>query len=234
MKKLLAMAGLMMCCMLLPVKETQAQIPIVDIIKAAVKKVIRAADLQIQRLQNKTIWLQNAQKTLENKMSQLKLNEIRDWVQKQKKLYEDYFEELKKVKSAIANYKRVKDIIEMQVAMVNEYKGAWALFRQDKNFTPDELEYMLNIYTGMMDESIKNIDQLFMVINAFATQMADAKRLEIINSVADNVQQQLLDMKEFNSQNKMLSLQRASEKGEIEYVRRLYGLSRECQSYCEE
>ena len=159
-------------------------------------------------------------------MRQLKPNEIRDWVQKQKKHYEDYFEELKKVKSAIANYKRVKDIIEMQVAMVNEYKGAWALFRQDKNFTPDELEYMLNIYTGMMDESIKNIDQLFMVINAFATQMADAKRLEIINSVADNVQQQLLDMKEFNSQNKMLSLQRASEKGEIEYVRRLYGLSR--------
>lgn len=226
MKRLLAIAGLMMCCMILPVKETQAQIPIVDIIKAAVKKVIKAADLQIQRLQNKTIWLQNAQKTLENKMSQLKLNEIRDWVQKQKKVYEDYFEELKKVKSAIANYKRVKDIIEMQVAMVNEYKGAWALFRQDKNFTPEELEYMLNIYTGMMDESMKNIDQLFMVVNAFATQMADAKRLEIINSVADNVQQQLLDMKEFNSQNKMLSLQRASEKGEIEYVRRLYGLSR--------
>lgn len=190
------------------------------------KKVIKAADLQIQRLQNKTIWPQNAQKTLENKMSQLKLNEIRDWVQKQKKLYENYFEELKKVKSAIANYKRVKDIIEMQVAMVNEYKGAWALFRQDKNFTADELEYMLNIYTGMMDESMKNIDQLFMVVNAFATQMADAKRLEIINGVADNVQQQLLDMKEFNSQNKMLSLQRASEKGEIEYVKRLYGLSR--------
>ena len=110
--------------------------------------------------------------------------------------------------------------------MVNEYKGAWALFRQDKNFTAEELEYMLNIYTGMMDESIKNIDQLFMVVNAFATQMADAKRLEIINGVADNVQQQLLDMKEFNSQNKMLSLQRASEKGEIEYVKRLYWLSR--------
>ena len=226
MKRLLAMAGLVMCCLILPVKETNAQIPIVDIIKAAVKKVIKAADLQIQRLQNKTIWLQNAQKTLENKMSQLKLNEIRDWVQKQKKLYEDYFEELKKVKSAIANYKRVKDIIEMQVAMVNEYKGAWVLFRQDKNFTAEELEYMLNIYTGMMDESIKNIDQLFMVVNAFATQMADAKRLEIINGVADNVQQQLLDMKEFNSQNKMLSLQRASEKGEIEYVKRLYWLSR--------
>jgi hypothetical protein len=212
--------------MFLPIQKTQAQIPIAEIIKAAVKKVIKAADLKIQRLQNKTIWLQNAQKTLENKMSQLKLNEIKDWVQKQKKLYEDYFQELWKVKSAIANYKRVKDIIEQQLAMVNEYKGAWNLFRQDKNFTAEELDYMLTIYTGMMDESLKNIDQLFMVVNAYATQMTDAKRLEIINTVADNIQTQYFDLKEFNTQNKMLSLQRASELGEIESVRRLYGLGK--------
>jgi hypothetical protein len=212
--------------MFLPIQKTQGQIPIADIIKAAVKKVIKAADLKIQRLQNKTIWLQNAQKTLENKMSQLKLNEIRDWVQKQKKLYEDYFQELWKVKSAIANYKRVKDIIEQQLAMVNEYKGAWNLFRQDKNFTAEELEYMLTIYTGMMDESLKNIDQLFLVVNAYATQMTDAKRLEIINTVADNIQTQYFDLKEFNTQNKMLSLQRASELGEIEYVKRLYGIGK--------
>jgi hypothetical protein len=226
MKKILAVVAIGLCCLILPMQQTQAQIPIYDIIKKAIKKVIVAADLQIQRLQNKTIWLQNTQKTVENKMSQLKLNEIKDWVQKQKKLYEDYFEELKKVKSALANYKRVKDIIEQQVVMVKEYKGAWALFRQDKNFTPEEIDYMHNIYFGMMDESAKNIDQLFMVVNSFATQMADAKRLAIINSVADNVQQQLLDLKEFNNQNKMLSLQRASERGEIEYVRRLYGIGR--------
>jgi hypothetical protein len=226
MKRLLAMLGLMCCCMFLPMQQTKAQIPIVEIIKAAIVKVIKAADLQIQRLQNKTIWLQNAQKTLENKMSQLKLDEIKDWVQKQKKLYEDYYQELWKVKSALAYYKRVKDIIEQQVAMVNEYKGAWALFKQDKNFTKEEIDYMYNIYSGMMDESLKNIDQLFMVVNAFATQMTDAKRLEIINTVADNVEQQYLDLKEFNNQNKMLSLQRASELGEIEYVKRLYGIGR--------
>ena len=216
----------MVCCMILPVNETQAQIPIVDIIKAAVKKVIKAADLQIQRLQNKTIWLQNAQKTLENKMSQLKLNEIKNWVEKQRKLYDDYFQELWKVKAILAYYNRVKDIIERQVQMVNEYKGAWALFKQDKNFTAEELDYMFNIYSGMMDESLKSIDQLFLVVNAFATQMTDAKRLEIINTVSDNLEQQYVDLKDFNNQNKMLSIQRASEKGEIDYVKRLYGLQR--------
>ncbi len=226
MKTILAVVGLSMCCMFLPIQESKAQIPIVDIIKAAVKKVIKALDLQMQRLQNKTIWLQNAQKTLENKMSQLKLNEIKDWVEKQRKLYDDYFQELRKVKAALAYYNRLKDIIERQVQMVKEYKGAWALFKQDKNFTADELDYIYNIYSGMMDESLKSIDQLFLVVNAFTTQMTDAKRLEIINTVSDNLEQQYVDLKDFNNQNKMLSIQRASERGEIEYVKRLYGLSR--------
>ncbi|RTL60100.1 MAG: conjugal transfer protein TraI [Sphingobacteriales bacterium] len=226
MEKLLAVVGLSICSICLPIQETKAQIPIADIIKAGITKVIKAVDLQIQRLQNKTIWLQNAQKTLENKMSQLKLDEIKDWVEKQRKLYDDYFQELWKVKAALAYYSRVKDIIQRQVQMVNEYKNAWALFRQDKNFTPEELDYMYNIYTGMMDESLKSIDQLFLVVNAFATQMSDAKRLEIINTVSDNLEQQYTDLKDFNNQNKMLSLQRASERGEIEYVKRLYGFSR--------
>jgi hypothetical protein len=53
-----------------------------------VKKVIVAIDLKIQRLQTKTVWLQNAQKVVENTMSKLKLDEITDWVQKQKDLYQ--------------------------------------------------------------------------------------------------------------------------------------------------
>ncbi|MCH5684244.1 hypothetical protein LWM68_08205 [Niabella sp. W65] len=52
----------------------------------AVKKALRAADLAIQRLQNKTIGLQNAQKEVENTMSKLKLREISDWAEKQRGL----------------------------------------------------------------------------------------------------------------------------------------------------
>ena len=224
MKKLLATVGLMVCCMFLSTQKVKAQDPITLIIKEGITKVIKAVDLKIQRLQNKTVWLQNAQKTLENKMSQLKLDEIKDWVEKQRKLYDDYFQELWKVKAALAYYQRVKDIIERQVKMVNEYKSAWALLRQDKNFTKEELDYMYSTYTGLMDESIKNIDQLFLVINAFATQMTDGKRLEIISSVSDNLEQQFVDLKDFNNQNKMIALQRATERGEIEYVKRLYGI----------
>lgn len=219
MKKIIVVLALLISV------NSNAQIPILEIIKAGIKKVIVAVDLKIQRLQNKTIWLQNAQKTLENAMSKTKLTEISSWVEKQRKLYDDYFQELWKIKSVLAYYHRVKDIIENQVAMLNEYKSAWAVFRQDKNFTTEELEYMFTVYTGMMDESLKSLDQLFLVVNAFATQMSDAKRLEIINTAADNIEQGFMDLKDFNNQNKTISIQRSVEKGEIDYVRKLYGLT---------
>jgi hypothetical protein len=224
MKKLLAVVLLALCFMVSPVQNANAQIPIMEIIKQAVTKVIVAVDLKIQRLQNKTIWLQNAQKVLENKMSEFKLTEISDWVEKQRAQYANYFDELWRIKTALAYYQRVKDIIEKQLQLVNEYKGAWALFKQDKNFTADEMDYMQEVYNGIMDESIKNLDQLSLVINAFVTQMSDAKRMEIINVVDHNLDENLSDLREFNNQNKMMSFQRASEKGDIETVKKLYGL----------
>ena len=224
MKKQVVCVVLLLCCTLLPLQKVNAQFAIAEIIAQAVTRVIRAVDLKIQRLQNKVIWLQNAQKTLENEMSKLKLDEITDWVEAQRKLYDDYFGELWRVKAALAYYTRVRTIIERQVQIVNEFRGAWALFRQDKNFTPDELDAMYSIYTGMLSESSKNIDGLFLVINAFITQMSDAKRLEIINKTADAIEQNLMDVKMFNEQNKMLSIQRATQRGEIAYVRRLYGI----------
>jgi hypothetical protein len=224
MKKRLVCVGLVVCCMVLPIKRADAQIPILEIIRQGVKKVILAIDLKVQRLQNKTIWLQNAQKTLENTMSKLKLDEITDWVDKQRKLYADYFEELRQVKTVLAYYQRVREILKRQVQIVGEYKAAWALFRKDQNFTPEELDYMYKVYNGILEESLKSIDQLFLVVNAFTTQMSDAKRLEIINAAADGMEQSYLDLREFNDQNKVIALQRASERGQVEQMKKLYGL----------
>lgn len=224
MKKILIITGIVLSISIAPVQHTNAQIPILEIIKAAVKKVIKAVDLKIQRLQNKTIWLQNAQKTLENKMSKLKLTEISDWSKKQKELYAKYFDELWKVKNAISSYQAVRDIIKKQVQLVQEYSKAFNLSKQDKNFTTDELDYMQKVYTGILDESIKNIDQIQLVLNAYATQMTDSKRLEIIHTAGDNIEQNITDLRQFNQQNITISLQRSKEKNDIDVVKKLYGL----------
>lgn len=216
--------AVIMFATLQPYQEVVAQDPITLIIKEGITKVIKAVDLKIQRLQNKTIWLQNAQKVVENTMSQLKLNEISDWAEKQRSLYKDYFDELWKVKNIISYYHRIKEVTNKQVALVQEYKKAWELFKQDKHFTADELSYMGQVYTGIVDESVKSLDQLSLVINSFSTQISDAKRLEIINSVADQVGTNYNDLTVFNQQNILLSLQRAQSKHEVDFVKQLYGL----------
>jgi hypothetical protein len=207
-----------------PCGEAQAAIPIAKIIQEGVKKVIKAVDLMIQRLQNKTIWLQNAQKVLENKLNDLKLKEIAEWTEKHRKLYKEYYDELWKVKNTIASYKRIKDILERQARLVQEYKRVWGIVRNDDHFTKDELEYMYKVYSGIMNESVRNLDQVLLVINSFKTQMSDANRLEIIDHCGEMIEQNYYDLKEFNTQNIQLSISRAKDAHEIESVKRLYGV----------
>ena len=83
---------------------------------------------------------------------------------------------------------------------------------------------MQKVYTGILNESSKNIDQIKLVLHAFATQMTDAKRIEIIHTASDNMEQNITDLRQFNQQNITISLQRSKEKNDIEVVRKLYGL----------
>ena len=204
--------------------EIKAQDPITLIIKQAIKKVIMAVDLKIQRLQTKTIWLQNEQKVVETTMSKLKLDQITDWVQKQKDLYQNYFTELWEVKDALSYYYRIKEITQQQIALVKEYHIAWNGVQQDGHFTPEEVLYIGQVYTGIIDASLKNLDQIALVINSFTTQMTDAKRMEIVNRAADAMQTNLNDLRSFNSQNILLSLQRSKDENDVAVVKKMYGL----------
>ena len=219
MKKMIIVAVLSMGLFIAPIRS-EAQVPWTEIIK----KIIKAIDLAVQRLQNKTIWLQNAQKALENAMSKLKLDEITGWVDKQQQLYHGYYNELQEVKNIIAYYSRIKALTKKQVALVDAYKKAFALFREDKHFTVAEIDYMEKVYTGILDQSVKNLDQVFIVISSFSTQMTDAKRLEIIDKAAEVVDKNYSDLTQFNTQNKLLSLHRAKDQNDVDVIRALYGI----------
>ena len=108
--------------------------------------------------------------------------------------------------------------------LVEEYKRAWGLFKQDKHLSNDDLSYMQRVYSGILDESVKNLDQIFMVINSFQTQMSDAKRLQILNAAADRIDENYNDLKSFNQQGMLLSLQRAKAQNDVDAVKKLYGI----------
>ncbi|MFI2744099.1 conjugal transfer protein TraI [Zhouia sp. PK063] len=199
-------------------------IAITMIIKAATKKVIKAIDLMIQRLQNKTIWLQNAQKLLENTMSKLHLTAISQWTLKHQQLYQKYYQELLQVKTYITYYHRIKEMVAMQTDMVKAYQKAWTLLHQDQHFTPDELQTMAQVYSGMLEQSANYLDQIYQVIKTFMTSMSDAQRIAIINKAADSLEQLYQDLKQYNRDNMLMSIHRAHSQEEITQIKQYYGL----------
>ncbi len=224
MKKLSIVITLLVITVL-PPADCKAQVGIAQVIASGTKKIIKAFDLKVQRLQNKTIWLQNVQKELENTMSRLKLREISDWTDKQKNLYEDYFQELHKVKNLISYYHRIRDISTKQSRLVEAYKKAWELSKRDKHFSAGELEYMSRVYSGILNQSLQNINRILMVMNSFQTQMTDAKRLELIRQAADATDRNYFDLLEFNKQNILISLSRAEDLKAVETIKALYGIN---------
>lgn len=204
--------------------KAHSQMIIIDAIKAVAKKVIRAMDLQVQRMQNRTIDLQNVQKQLENTLSKLKLDEIANWTERQKQIYKEYFDELWKVKTALYYYRKFNDIVRKQKQLFQEYKQAYNLVGQDENFSEEETQYMYSVYTGILNASISNVDDVLSIMKSFAVQMSDAQRLEMIDKTINDLDMYLSDLRDFNHQNQLLSIQRAKSRTEIEAVKKLYGL----------
>jgi hypothetical protein len=201
-----------------PTKRSDAQIT--EIITA----IIKAADIAVQKVQNATLELQNAQRALENQLSALQLGQIGDWEQKIKDIYSEYFTELWKVKAAIAYFKEVTGIIAQQSQLVTEYKQAYHLIQQDKHFTPSELKYIVSVYSGIIDQSAKSLDQIITVLTSFSLQMSDASRLQIIQQASKDIARQTSDLRSFNNQAIQISLQRSKDEQDRNTVKSLYGL----------
>jgi conjugation system TraG family ATPase len=208
--------------LLMPNGRASAQI--IDIVEEAVKEVLEQADLKIQELQTEVLYLQDAEKTAENSMTGGLLDDITGWVQQQESLYSEYYNELWQVKTAFSTYSKVTTLIERQAQLVRDYQRAISAVRQDPHFSTAEVSHMLNVYGGILEESIRNTGQLALVINAFVTQMDDAGRLRIIDETAAGIDRNYADLQQYTQQNTLLSMQRAKDEQDIQTIKILYGL----------
>ena len=224
MKRKYILILLLSCLLSLSAGNLQAQtIPGIGNISGLINRAIKAIDLKIQRMQNKTIGLQNAQKVIENAMAKLNLKDIADWAERQKSLYKEHFEKLWEVKTVLASYWKVKEIIQRQVQLVGEYKSAWGRLKNDDHFSVGELNQMYRVYSGILEESLRNLDQLMLACSTLTTQMSDGKRMQLIVSAGKYIEKNLAELRSFNNSNVRLSLGRSVSLADQLMTRKMYG-----------
>lgn len=151
-------------------------------------------------------------------------NAIKNISQGNFNLHQTFLDGLLQVSPAVQKYERITDIIHYQLRIVKEYKTAFNQFKADKHFTIDEIDYIGKVYSHLFNESVKNLDDLITVITAGKLRMNDNERLNAIDHIWSEIQDQYAFLRDFNSSTAMLSQAREKEQQEVDISRKLFDL----------
>ena len=151
-------------------------------------------------------------------------NAIKNISQGNFSLHKDFLDALLQVSPAVQKYKRIADIISYQTRIVKEYKTAFSKFKADKNFTSAEIEYLGKVYTKLFNESLKNLDELALVITSGTLRMSDDERLQAIDRIYITIVGQFSFLQDFNNSTAVLSVQREKDQQDIDISRKLHDI----------
>lgn len=150
-------------------------------------------------------------------------NTVKDLTEGNFKLHKTFLDKLLQISPAVRNYKRVADIVDYQVKLVQEYSRHKGRITASGLFNGDELAYFNRVYDKLIDESLKDLDELTNVLTAAKLRMSDEERLAAIDRIYASMQDKLLFLRDFNSDTAVLAVQRAKETRDVEAVRLLSG-----------
>ena len=149
-------------------------------------------------------------------------NTIKELSQGNFSLHETFLDALMQVSPTVRNYRRVGEIVKYQSLLVKEYKSAFEGFRNSGNFSPAEIAYFSNVYSNLLNQSLRNLDELVTVITANTLRMTDEERLTAIDKVYADMQDKLLFLRSFNNNTTVLAIQRAKELNDVRVMRSIY------------
>lgn len=152
-------------------------------------------------------------------------NTVKDLSKGNFSLHKTFLDGLMQVSPAVRDYKKVADIIDYQIILVKEYKNAFNRFKQDNNFTPQELDYLGRVYSNLFKQSVGNLDDLATVITANKLRMSDDERLKAIDNIFMDMQDKVQFLRYFNNNTTILAVQRAKDKNDVNALRNIYGLT---------
>jgi len=148
-------------------------------------------------------------------------NTVKDLTEGNFTLHQTFLDALLQVSPAVRNYKRVGDIIDQQAMMVREYQSARQRFIGSGRFSGDEIAYLNAIYGKLLEQSLRNLDELTDVLTAKRLRMSDDERLAAIDRIYSDMQDKLLFLRDFNNHTSILAMQRAKEANDADAIRRL-------------
>ncbi len=143
------------------------------------------------------------------------INTVRNIKEGDFNIHDEFFTSLKNVNLEIRNYAKVADIIAYQVRIIKQTKETLQSIRETKKFNSEELNYCKKVFEILLEECLKTIDDLLIVITSDILEMKDNERLKRIDKIYLDMQDKYSFCSAFSEEIGLLSVQRLGEQIEI-------------------
>ena len=149
-------------------------------------------------------------------------NQVKSISQGNFNLHSTFLNGLLAVSPTVAKYGRVADIILEQGYIVTEYTRTYNQVKESGGFSADEIAYLGNVYTTLLQQSLQNLSQLTTILTAGKLRMSDDERLRAIDHIYTDTDDKLTFLRHFDQQASILAIQRQKALNDISTLQKLY------------
>lgn len=139
-------------------------------------------------------------------------------------LHRDFFSSLNNINPLIKKYAKLADLLAYQYRIIKQTKETIKGIKQSGQFTALEIDYCQNVFSNLLDDCIKTIDDLVSAITSDKLQMKDDERIKRIDILYADMQDKYAFCSSFTDEMSILALQRITEKQEINYSKIINGI----------
>jgi hypothetical protein len=149
---------------------------------------------------------------------------IRDIAKGNFNLHQAFLDALLVASPAVRSDPRITTIISTEYSILTAYHSVNARWSASGVFTPQELNYIIDTYSTLLQRCQQSVEELTMILTADQLRMSDGERLQAIGRIDEDTRQQAAILQQLDNTLSIQTQQRLKEQGDINTLNAIYGL----------
>ncbi len=149
---------------------------------------------------------------------------IRDIAKDNFNLHAAFLDAMLVISPAVSGDPRIPVILNNEFSIVAGYRSANTRWGASGVFTAQELDYIVQTYSTLLQRCLQSIEELTMILTTDELRMTDADRMQAIGRIGADSQAQLSMMQQLDNTLSIQTVQRLREAGDINTLKALYDL----------
>ncbi|NCI51302.1 TerB family tellurite resistance protein [Sediminibacterium roseum] len=139
-------------------------------------------------------------------------------------LHKNHLDGLMAVNAPVKNYGKIEYISATQELLIKDNRAGYLRCVASKAFSLTELSARQSEGFKLLNESVKHLDELLLVVTPGKLRMSDAERIAAIDRIGDSMANLLAEARKLNAANDALMVLRGQRQKDVKEMKTLNGI----------